>query len=125
MELINELCQDLALTYGIWLTFDFFYLLTAISHLLARRQDPPVGAFLPYLGCFGPPRDAHYLPHPSADLKSPWGNYSPRHAPVTGTGGVTNFSVPGPGFSFEHLLAQAHARAVHGHACSHCYLPKK
>ena len=46
MELINELCQDLALTYDIWLAFDFFYLLTAISHLLPWR---PFGR---YLGMF-------------------------------------------------------------------------
>ena len=46
MELINELCQDLALTYGIWLTFGFFYLLTAISHLL------PWHPFGRYLGMF-------------------------------------------------------------------------
>ena len=37
IQLINELSQHSALTYGIWSTFDFFYLLTATSHLLPWR----------------------------------------------------------------------------------------
>ena len=92
---------------------------------VASRLRPWPWAFQPAMQTaqpqnrFSGPKTGARLP-PPVDLNSPWGDRSRWPAMVTGTIGVTNFSIAGPGLSFEHLLTQAHARAMHGHAYSHC-----